>query len=66
MKHLLSLVLLLAAGLGATSARAQAYQPFRFGLSYQLSANCHARRYYAPAAAGEPAGAGCRFAVPVR
>ncbi|MDB5267214.1 MAG: hypothetical protein JWP58_254 [Hymenobacter sp.] len=38
MKHFSSLVFLLAAGLAATTARAQAYRPFRFGLSYQLNA----------------------------
>lgn len=38
MKQLSALVLLLAAGLWATTARAQAYRPFRFGLTYQLSA----------------------------
>ncbi|GAB3875040.1 hypothetical protein GCM10028824_29390 [Hymenobacter segetis] len=38
MKHFSSLVFLLAAGLWATTAHAQAYRPFRFGLSYQLSA----------------------------
>ncbi|GAB3853386.1 hypothetical protein GCM10028822_22110 [Hymenobacter terrigena] len=38
MKHFSSLVLLLAAGLWATTAHAQAYRPFRFGLTYQLSA----------------------------
>ena len=39
MKHFSVLVLLLAASLWATTARAQAYRPFRFGLSYQLSAS---------------------------
>lgn len=39
MKHLFSLILLLAAGLWATTAQAQNYRPFRFGLSYQLSAS---------------------------
>ncbi|MGY3090765.1 hypothetical protein ACVWYF_003826 [Hymenobacter sp. UYAg731] len=39
MKHFFSLVLLLAAGLCASTAHAQAYRPFRFGLSYQLSAS---------------------------
>lgn len=38
MKHVSSLMLLLATALGATTAQAQAYRPFRFGLSYQLSA----------------------------
>jgi hypothetical protein len=38
MKHFSSLVFLLAAGLWATTAQAQAYRPFRFGLTYQLSA----------------------------
>ena len=38
MKHFSSLVFLLAAGLWATAAQAQAYRPFRFGLTYQLSA----------------------------
>lgn len=38
MKYFSSLILLLAAGLWATTAGAQAYRPFRFGLSYQLSA----------------------------
>lgn len=39
MKHFSVLVLLLAASLWATTARAQAYRPFRFGPSYQLSAS---------------------------
>ena len=38
MKHFSSLVLLLAAGLCASTAQAQSYRPFRFGLSYQLNA----------------------------
>ncbi|MBH8559320.1 T9SS type A sorting domain-containing protein [Hymenobacter negativus] len=38
MKQFSSLLVMLAAGLCATTARAQAYRPFRFGLSYQLSA----------------------------
>ncbi|GAB2852328.1 hypothetical protein [Hymenobacter ruber] len=39
MKQISSLIFLLAAGLCASTARAQAYRPFRFGLSYQLSAS---------------------------
>lgn len=38
MKHFFALFFLLVAGLGFTAARAQNYRPFRFGLSYQLSA----------------------------
>lgn len=37
-KHFFPLVLLLVTGLRATPAWAQAYRPFRFGLSYQLRA----------------------------
>ena len=37
MKHFSALFLLLFAGLGLATARAQNYRPFRFGLSYQLS-----------------------------
>lgn len=37
MKHLSALLFLLIAGLWLTTARAQNYRPFRFGLSYQLS-----------------------------
>ena len=39
MKHLSTLILMLAIGLHAVAVHAQNYRPFRFGLTYQLSAS---------------------------
>ena len=39
MKHLSTLILMLAIGLHAVAVHAQNYRPFRFGITYQLSAS---------------------------
>jgi len=42
MKHLSTLILALALGLGTATVHAQNYRPFRFGITYQLTASSSA------------------------